>query len=154
MAVDTKIIIVEGNDFRVPIAMELEAIRAYLSSTYPSVASASITKGKRTIDGEDYETIEFVKKVGTKACDLATLLADMPPAWHHFTTELPPNFAKLINGMLTVGEVFDQGFDTHFNRVIEKKDNLEGFALCMKLIELPALPVSDDDLALTLPLGW
>lgn len=154
MAADTKIIIVEGQEFRVPSAMENDAIRSHLSSTYPSVANASITKGKRTIDGEEYETIEFVKKVGTKASDLATILADIPPAWHHYTTELPPNFAKLINGMLTVGEAFDQEFDTHFNRVIEKKDNVEGFALCMKLIELPALPVSNDDLASTLPLGW
>jgi hypothetical protein len=61
-----KIIIVDGQRFQVPIETDNEAIRAQLAATYPMVSTATIQAGKETIDGVEYPTVEFVKKVGTK----------------------------------------------------------------------------------------
>lgn len=62
-----KIIIVEGQNFPVDIVTSNEDIRAHLAATYPMVAAATIQTGKKTIEGVEYHTVEFVKKVGTKA---------------------------------------------------------------------------------------
>lgn len=76
----TKIVIVAGQEFAVPAETDNEAIRAQLLTMgFADVASATIQKGNR--DGT--ETIEFVKKAGTKGLDgaaLAGLLANLPPA--------------------------------------------------------------------------
>jgi hypothetical protein len=63
---NVKIVIVDGNRFPVAIETDNEAIRAHLANTYPMVSTATIQKGKETIEGVEYQTIEFVKKVGTK----------------------------------------------------------------------------------------
>lgn len=64
-----KIIIVSGQEFRVPADTDNEAIRTQLKANFPDVGNATIQTGKREIDGITYETIEFVKKAGTKgAC--------------------------------------------------------------------------------------
>ncbi|HBW50707.1 MAG TPA: hypothetical protein DEF47_12460 [Herpetosiphon sp.] len=151
MAADTKIIIVEGQEFRVPSAMEIDAIRSHLATTYPSVTSAIITKGKRTIEGEEYETIEFVKKVGTKGLDLVAALEEIPPAWDLFdlfSTKPPVPIEKLLAGGLTFGEAMLMNLDTELSKRFEKKYNREESALCLHLAELPAS--ADQDL----PLGW
>jgi len=79
---DTKIVIVSGQEFQVPAQTETAAIRQHLANTFPDVATADVKTGKKTIDGQEYETLEFVKKAGTKgvldAPDLAALLARVP----------------------------------------------------------------------------
>lgn len=83
----TKIVIVSGQEFSVPLDTDNEAIRTQLSGMgFADVASATIQKGKKTVDGVEYETIEFVKKAGTKGLDsaeLAQLLGQLD------ATELP-----------------------------------------------------------------
>lgn len=78
----TKIVIVAGQEFSVPAATDNEAIRTQLSGMgFTDVASATISKGTRDIDGQKVETIEFVKKAGTKGldgADLAALLSTLP----------------------------------------------------------------------------
>jgi len=80
----TKIVIVSGQEFSVPAATDNEAIRTQLSGMgFADVASATIQTGKRTVDGQEVQTIEFVKKAGTKGMDgaeLAQLLEAVPPA--------------------------------------------------------------------------
>lgn len=80
----TKIVIVSGQEFSVPADTDNEAIRTQLTGMgFADVASATIQKGKKTVEGVEYETIEFVKKAGTKGldpADLAALLTALPPA--------------------------------------------------------------------------
>jgi len=72
----TKIVIVSGQEFSVPSDTDNEAIRTQLSGMgFADVAAATIQKGKRTVDGQEVETIEFVKKAGTKGMDGAELVA-------------------------------------------------------------------------------
>lgn len=80
----TKIVIVSGQEFSVPLETDNEAIRTQLTGMgFADVASATIQKGKKTVEGVEYETIEFVKKAGTKGLDpsdLAELLAQLKVA--------------------------------------------------------------------------
>jgi len=80
----TKIVIVSGQEFSVPSETDNEAIRTQLAGMgFTDVASATISKGKRTIEGVEHETVEFVKKAGTKGLDgaeLAELLGSVPRA--------------------------------------------------------------------------
>lgn len=63
----TKIIIVSGQEFSVPAETDNEAVREQLKQMgFTDVATATLTKGKRLIDGVEIETVEFVKKAGTK----------------------------------------------------------------------------------------
>lgn len=62
----TKIVIVSGQEFSVPLETDNEAIRKQLAGMgFADVASATIQTGKRQVDGQDVQTIEFVKKAGT-----------------------------------------------------------------------------------------
>lgn len=77
-----RIIIVSGQEFRVPLATPLADVRAHLAQTFPDVASATEQKGKKKIDGVEYETVEFIKKAGTKGLEFAAVvaaLADLAP---------------------------------------------------------------------------
>ena len=80
----TKIVIVSGQEFSVPADTDNEAIRTQLTGMgFADVASATIQTGKKTVGGVEYQTIEFVKKAGTKGLDpgeLAALLAYTPIA--------------------------------------------------------------------------
>lgn len=80
----TKIVIVAGQEFSVPSETDNEAIRQQLASMgFADVASATVQRGKRTVAGEELETVEFVKKAGTKGlggAELTALLASVPPA--------------------------------------------------------------------------
>lgn len=78
-----RIVIVEGQEFSVPVETTTEQIRSHLATNFPNVASASVQYGKRVIDGIEHQTVEFVKKAGTKGLDgneLAALLAGVPAA--------------------------------------------------------------------------
>ncbi len=64
-----KIIIVSGQEFRVPADTDNEAIRNQLRANFPDVGNATIQTGTKSIDGVEYQTVEFVKKAGTKGTD-------------------------------------------------------------------------------------
>jgi hypothetical protein len=149
----TKIVIVSGQEFSVPTETDNEAIRQQLASMgFADVASATIQTGKRTIDGQTVETIEFVKKAGTKGMDgveLAQLLCHVPPA-------APPSrrsagdelLTRLINGQLTIAEaLFDNG-DLIDNALVASREKQphqsQGAQLCATSDRLPAVPAIAD----------
>ena len=79
-----KIVLVAGQEFRVPTATANEAIRQQLLSLgFTDVTNAEVKTGTKTIDGTVYTTVEFVKKAGTKgagnAAALVALLTTLPP---------------------------------------------------------------------------
>lgn len=148
----TKIVIVAGQEFAVPAETDNEAIRQQLLTMgFADVASATIQKGTR--DGT--ETIEFVKKAGTKGLDgaeLAGLLAGLPPG----PLTLPPSTSaaglleRLVTERLTVGEALAN------ERIIHHAlgelaggwtPQKEGAALCDRVDRVPAAPCAT-------PLGW
>jgi hypothetical protein len=62
-----RIIILDGNEWQVPIMNDEKTVRdALVSAGFPNASNAEIKQGKKTIDGKEYETWEFIKKVGTK----------------------------------------------------------------------------------------
>lgn len=110
----TKIVIVSGQEFSVPAATDNEAIRQQLAGMgFADVAAATISKGKRTVDGQDVETIEFVKKAGTKGMDgpaLAALLATLAPGAIPATQLYGPTAeqAALLRQLVAGEFTFDQ----------------------------------------------
>ena len=105
----TKIVIVAGQEFSVPADTPNEAIRQQLTSMgFADVASATIQTGTRTIDGTPTETIEFIKKAGTKglgAAELAALLTHVPPTGAASTIGgLTRDQTRLLN-RLTTGDL-------------------------------------------------
>lgn len=147
----TKIVIVSGQEFSVPIETDNEAIRQQLAGMgFADVAAATIQKGKRTVEGQDIETIEFVKKAGTKGLDgaaLAALLGSVPPA-------PPPSrrsagdelLTRLINGDLTIAEALADNGDLIDNTLVAAREHTprqsQGAQLCAKSDRLPAVPVA------------
>lgn len=110
----TKIVIVAGQEFSVPAATDNEAIRTQLSGMgFTDVAAATISKGTREVDGQKVETIEFVKKAGTKGLDgagLADLLSTLkpvalPPLQLYGPT---PDQAELLDRLADGALTFDQ----------------------------------------------
>jgi hypothetical protein len=77
-----KIVIVSGQEFSIPADTPDETLRQTLAPSFPEIATATIQKGTREVEGHgEVETIEFVKKAGTKGLegrDLAALLARVP----------------------------------------------------------------------------
>lgn len=147
----TKIVIVSGQEFSVPADTDNEAIRTQLSGMgFADVAAATIQKGKRTVDGQDVETIEFVKKAGTKGmegADLVQLLARVPPA-------APPRrrsagdelLTRLINGQLTIAEALADNGDMIDNVLVACREyaprQSQGALLCAKSDRIPAVPAA------------
>lgn len=142
----TKIVIVAGQEFSVPAETDNEQIRQQLVSMgFTDAAGATIQKGTR----EGVETIEFVKKAGTKGADgaaLAQLLARVPAA--PIATSGPTRSAlallrRLEAGALTIGEalaneaVLMAALADQINR---SPANTEGAKLCARVDTLPAVP--------------
>lgn len=102
---DTKIVIVSGQEFSVPSDTETETIRQQLVSMgFADVASATPQKGKKTVDEVEYETIEFVKKAGTKGLDgraFAALLAQVPKLPVTPDGQLTTDEARLLGRLAT-----------------------------------------------------
>jgi hypothetical protein len=148
---DMKIAIVDGQEFSVPASIDDEALRNQLAATFPSVATASINKGTRRIDGVDYDTREFVKKAGTKGSDLADALASVPPAQLVTGPRVPRQIHALLSGATTFGEAVSlESFDlqTAIADTSNVQDRAQGEALCHALDQLA--PVAAD----VLPAGW
>jgi hypothetical protein len=157
----TKIVIVAGQEFSVPSETDNEAIRSQLAGMgFADVASATIQKGKRKIGEEQCETIEFVKKAGTKGMDgaeLAALLASVPRASAPKRPETGPSYQqtallrRLLAGELPIGEALAHtdlpAALTACHHVTWSKST-EGDQLCNRLDLL--LPVA----APGTPRGW
>jgi hypothetical protein len=108
----TKIVIVSGQEFSVPADTDVEAIRSALKGDFPDIATATIQKGTREIAGVTYETVEFVKRAGTKglgAGDLAQLLRLVPPTAPPASNT--PSFLarQFLAGQLTGQQAVDGG---------------------------------------------
>lgn len=150
----SKIVIVSGQEFSVPIDTDNEAIRQQLAGMgFADVAAATIQTGKRTVEGQELETIEFVKKAGTKGLDgpalaalLATLPADAlpPPVLCGPTAEQAHLLDQLHNGQLTFAEALDQEetLTAALRACCEQppSPSQKGVALCNQLSTLVAVP--------------
>lgn len=150
----TKIVIVSGQEFSVPADTDNEAIRKQLAGMgFADVASATIQTGKRTVEGQDVQTIEFVKKAGTKGLDgaeLAQLLTTLtpatlaPPAMYGPTAEQAELLDQLAEGELTFADALDQqdALDRALDACGEQPPtrSTKGAALCTTLDHLVAQP--------------
>lgn len=157
----TKIVIVSGQEFSVPRETDNEAIRAQLASQgFADVASATIQKGKRTIEGQEVETIEFVKKAGTKGLDgaaLAALLGKVPPATLPARIIYGPTPAQaelltqLADGELTFDAALalEDTFEGAFNACWEtpRYQEKKGAQLCATLDQLVAVALQNVSVA-------
>lgn len=155
----TKIVIVSGQEFSVPAETDNEAIRTQLSGMgFADVASATITKGTRDVDGQKVETIEFVKKAGTKGmygADLVALLDHVPAA--KITRQGSINRSsralldRLNNQQLTFGDALADGGHAIDEALIAcseyQSSSNEGAVLCDPCDHLPAV-------AAAAPCGW
>jgi hypothetical protein len=158
MAAATKIVIVAGQEFSVPAETDNEAIRSQLTTMgFADVASATVQKGRRKVGDEEVETVEFVKKAGTKGvsgAELAGLLAQTPPKAPPTRTPGKLRGRQLLQQLaaeaLTIGdalgdvEVIQEALQQvqHSGRVIS-----EGEELCAACEPLPAV-------AVPAPSGW
>lgn len=150
----TKIVIVNGQEFSVPAATDNEAIRQQLAGMgFSDVAAATIQKGTRQVDGQDVETIEFVKKAGTKGLDgpaLADLLGSLTPsalpAARHYgpTAAQAALLLQLTEGELTFADALDQeaAIADAIQACYEEpsRQDKKGAALCYLLDQLVAVP--------------
>jgi len=140
-----KIIIVSGQEFSVPADTDVEAVRETLKPNFPDVANATPQKGKRMVDGLEVETIEFVKRAGTKGSRLlAELLARIPPRpiSGESDEQLPH---QLLGEQLT----FDEALDGRLARALTTLANAThpGDDLCKALDSVPAAVSAT-------PCGW
>ena len=156
----TKIVIVAGQEFSVPADTDNEAIREHLKSNgFPDVAAATIQAGTKTVDGTEYQTIEFVKKAGTKGlsgADLAELLATVAPAplestRHGLGRTGAALVGRLMSRRLTVGEALAD-IEPLMAALLECEGRSytftkEGVRLCERIDRVPAV-------ACATPCGW
>lgn len=110
----TKIVIVSGQEFSVPADTPIEDLRTHLAQTFPDVASATVQKGTKKIGDTTYETIEFVKKAGTKgatSAELAALLLDIPPIRMRApaSTATADLIERIRKGEASIAEALDAG---------------------------------------------
>jgi hypothetical protein len=150
----TKIVIASGQEFSVPADTDNEAIRKQLAGMgFADVASATIQTGKRLVEGQDVQTIEFVKKAGTKGLDgagLVDLLNSIPQT--RVTRAGYPSrserdlLQQLVSYRLTVEQVLaDDGhtIDAALRGCSEyHPSGSEGARLCDPCDQLPAVAVS------------
>lgn len=157
----TKIVIVSGQEFSVPLETDNEAIRKQLAGMgFADVASATIQTGKRQVDGQDVQTIEFVKKAGTKGldgADLVGLLAQLPaatlPPIRHYGPTAPQ--AALLAELADAELTFDQAHTLadELERALDAchegppSPSMKGATLCRTLDQLVAV-------ASAAPVAW
>jgi hypothetical protein len=157
----TKIVIVSGQEFSVPADTDNEAIRKQLAGMgFADVASATIQTGKRTVEGQDVTTIEFVKKAGTKGlggAELVALLSTLPPATlppvRHYGPTAPQaallselaDAALTFDQALTLGDELERALDTCHEG--PPSPSMKGATLCRTLDQLVAV-------ASAAPVAW
>jgi len=153
----TKIVIVAGQEFGIPVETDNEAIRAQLLAMgFADVAKpAEIKVGTREVDGQTVQTVEFIKKAGTKGlggADLAQLLAELPrsslgPLMGITSAQL---LGRLFDEQMTVGELLaSEGALRHalHESAGGYRRQSEGAAVCARVDHAPAAPCAT-------PLGW
>ena len=147
MSTPTKIIIIDGNEFQVAADTDNEAIRAQLAQSFPMAQSATIQTGTRTLDGVEYQTVEFVKKVGTKGNNGAAIraaLASVSAQWDAHAT-LPTQIRALLAGELLISACCDPHLAHLLDAVIVDAHNPSrrhahgGFVCVRSLASLPAV---------------
>lgn len=135
-----KIVIVAGQEFSVPGSYDNETIRNYLvGQGFADVAGATIKTGKKTIGDQEYDTVEFIKKAGTKglgAQDLAELLTTVP-ATRVLDRQGGPLIWRLLNGDLTFAEALASDDLAEALEQIDPSTS-QGGALCRSLDTLTA----------------
>lgn len=157
----TKIVIVSGQEFSVPAETDNEAIRTQLAGMgFADVASATIQTGKRQVEGQEVQTIEFVKKAGTKGMDgagLYGLLSTLPPSALPRPAAYGPNaeqsqlLMRLWDGELTFADAIShvadltKALDACYEQPPSK--GTKGVALCRTLDQLVAV-------ACAAPVAW
>lgn len=146
----TKIAIVSGKEFQVALEIDNETIRQHLAKDFPDVASATIKTGSRKIGDQTYETVEFVKKAGTKGMDGAELgdVLRRVPRKDIDTRPATPDMdlvRRLCHGGMTIAEVHatrDDLFAALYNAIeTPSSGSKEGERLCSKLESIPAVAV-------------
>jgi hypothetical protein len=159
---ETKIVIVAGQEFSVPAATDNEAIRGQLTSMgFADVASAEIKLGTKKVGEETYQTVEFIKKAGTKGlggAELARLMEQIPIARLPAAPLSGPDRAQaallrsVMEGGLTIDAALDMG--TTLDAALDacqpsfSTPSTEGAQLCSRLDTLPAVA------APAAPSGW
>lgn len=143
----TKIVIVAGQQFSVPGDTDNETVRQQLLGMgFADVANAEIKKSKTA---EGVETVEFVKKAGTKGltgADLAARLRHIAPA------PLPPEHSaaklrfQLFGERLTFEEAVAEDAALNALRAtatVTAVQTIRGGQLCQQLDALPAVASRD-----------
>jgi len=141
----TKIVIVSGQEFSVPATATIDELRQHLAPMFPDVTTATPTHGKKTIDGVEYVTIEFVKRAGTKgASELVPLLATIPAL-----RLSPPRSAvldllsRVRNGTCTIAEALDADLAASIAALPESSLRISGATLCAQLDSLSPVAAAD-----------
>lgn len=149
IAEDVKIIIVSGQEFRVPFDAKVDELRAHLSSMFPDVAAAKVQEGHKEYQGVWYKTLEFVKQVGTKGATTTDLLAllDQVPA---VRLNAPPGgsgnlIADVVSGQATIGEALDHRVLAQI-LALPRRSFQNGGLLCSRLDDLSPIAAADDQL--------
>jgi hypothetical protein len=101
-----RIVIVDNEQFTVPLAISDEDVRRHLAVNFPGVRDATITHGYIEIAGLSYRTTRFEKQAGLKGGDIDTLmelLRDIPAAPIR-QDSLIDQIRPLLRGEVTFGE--------------------------------------------------
>lgn len=150
---DSKIIIYEGQETRVPVAIDNTVVRDFIAQTFPHLATATFTEGVREEGGLVYRTVELVKQAGRKgmeeanaAATIAALLARLPAAAAPKST-VTFDVRRLIAGRMTFGEalVHRKGLRAALEEL--ERDPGKTLPAADRLSRLPAIPLEQ-------PLIW
>ena len=120
-----------------PATTTIDELRTHLASMFPEVASATVQKGTKEIEGVKYETIEFVKKAGTKGsmgAEVAGLLATIPALR---LGGPPPAAAALLErislGLATIDEALEGQALAALAALPQREHTRNGGTLCSQL---------------------
>lgn len=141
-----KVVIAAGQRFSVPSDTDNETVRQQLIGMgFADVANAEVKKGK---DPDGTETIEFVKKAGTKGLTGADLLGRLHhiPAQTIAASRLEPAriVARLLGEQFTFEEAVADDLALNALREITAiPTETRGAPLCQRLDALPAVASAD-----------
>lgn len=143
----TRIVIVSGNEYQVPLAATEAELRNHLKTMFPDVTNAMLQRGRRVVEGVEFETWEFVKRAGTKGAtggEMAALLAQVPPLPSPLIGRNARELLdKYLRGVATIGEVVDGDLIGIVNALPTNNQIRNGGDLCRLVDMLPAAPGSD-----------
>jgi hypothetical protein len=122
-------------------------LRTHLAQTFPDVASATVQKGTKKIDGVSYDTIEFVKKAGTKgalATDLSSLLAELPAIRIGTPPQATTDLVRAVHtAQITIDAALAQGALTAIQAMPRQDASQKGGVLCSLLDAISPVPADD-----------